>query len=254
MEDISLEILLFIMAAGFIAAFIDSVVGGGGLISIPALMLTGMPMVQVLGTNKVGASMGALSSVVSFIRSGKVDFGVMKYLFPLGFLGSACGVYVVQLIPSDFLKPMVVVMLILVTIYSLFRKDWGKTATYAGMSKKKAILSGIVAIGMGFYDGFFGPGAGSFMLFGFLCIGFEFVGAAANARALNFASNIAGAISFAYIGVVNYYYAIPMGIAMICGALLGTKMAITKGASYVRPLFISMSVILIGKQLWDVFK
>lgn len=254
MDDISLEILLFVMAAGFIAAFIDSVVGGGGLISLPALMMTGMPMVQVLGTNKVSASMGALSSVLSFIRSGKVDFALMKYLFPLGFLGSACGVYVVRLIPSDFLKPMVVVMLILVTIYSLFRKNWGKTSTYTGMTNKKLALSGLVAVGMGFYDGFFGPGAGSFMLFGFLCIGFEFVGAAANARALNFASNIAAAIAFACLGVVNYYYAIPMGIAMICGALLGTRMALKKGAGYVKPLFIFMTVILIGKQIWDVFK
>lgn len=254
MDEISLEILLFIMIAGFVAAFIDSVVGGGGLISIPALMLTGLPMVQILGTNKVGSTMGAFCSVLSFMRSGKVDFQVMKYLFPMGFIGSALGVYTVHLIPSDFLKPMVIVMLIVVTIYSLFRKEWGKTSTYTGMTKNKWILSGLVAVSLGFYDGFFGPGAGSFMLFGFLCIGFEFVGAAANARALNFSSNFAGALAFSYLGLVNFYYAIPMGCAMIFGALLGTKLAVTKGSSYVRPLFIAMTTILIGKQLYDMLK
>lgn len=254
MDELNYSIIVMLMVAGFVSAFIDSVVGGGGLISLPAIMMTGISPVVALGTNKMACVMGALTSFISFVRSGKVDFGIIKYLFPLSFFGSICGVYTVQLIPPDFLKPMVVVMLICVTIYSLLKKDWGNQSTYAGLNTKKLILAGVVAFGMGFYDGFFGPGTGSFMLFCFLCIGFDFIGSAANSRALNFASNIAAAAFFSYLGLVNYYYALPMGIGMIIGAVFGTRMALTKGAGYVRPLFICMTTILIGKQLWDMFK
>jgi uncharacterized membrane protein YfcA len=252
MENLSFDMIAFLMAAGFIACFIDSVVGGGGLISVPALMLTGLPPVVVLGTNKMASVMGSFTSVMSFLRSGKVDRELIKYLFPLSVLGSALGVYTVQFIPPHFLKPLVIVLLVLVTLYSLLRKNWGETSTYTGLTDKTVWLSGIIAFVLGFYDGFFGPGTGSFLLFAFLLVGFDFVTASGNARALNFGSNIAAVIVFGLMGSINYYYAIPMGSGMIIGALAGTRMAITKGATYVRPLFISVSALLIGKQLWDI--
>jgi uncharacterized membrane protein YfcA len=253
MEQISMDMILFLMGAGFIASFIDSVVGGGGLISLPALLITGLPPALALGTNKMASVMGSCTSTISFMRSGKIDIAIIKYLFPLSFIGSALGVITVQQIPSQFLKPLVVVMLIAVTIYTFTKKDWGDISTYTGMTKKTAYLSGIIAFSIGFYDGFFGPGAGSFFIFSFLMIGFDFVVAAGNSKALNFASNIAAVITFIYFGSVNYYYAIPMGIAMILGAIAGSNLAIKKGAAYVRPLFLFMSAILISKQLWDVF-
>ena len=107
---------------------------------------------------------------------------------------------------------------------------------------------------IGLYDGFFGPGTGSFMLFLYLMMGYGFLGAAANARAANFASNLAAVIIFAGLGLVDYSYALPMGFGMILGAACGAKTAISKGAAYVRPLFIGMTVILIGKQLLELFK
>ncbi|MEN6414561.1 MAG: TSUP family transporter [Veillonellales bacterium] len=253
MEHVSIEMLAFLITAGFIAAFIDSVVGGGGLISLPALLLTGMPPQMALGSNKMASVMGSLTSTLSFMKSGKIDYTLIKYLFPLSLIGSALGVYVVQQIPSSFLKPLVVVLLIAVTIYSLIKKDWGSTSTYDGIiTPRVAWIGGLAAFSLGFYDGFFGPGAGSFMLFSFLFIGFDFVVAAGNARAINFASNIAAVISFGLIGSINFYYSIPMGLAMIAGAFTGSRLAISKGASYVRPLFISVSTLLIGKQLWDL--
>ena len=246
--------ILFLMVMGFMAAFVDSVVGGGGLISLPAMLFTGVSPVVALGTNKVASVMGAFTSFAAFIRSGKVNFDLIKILFPLSFIGSLTGVIVVRQIPPDFLRPLVVVMLIAVTIYSLVRKDWGETSTYHGMTKRMLYISSAVAFIFGFYDGFFGPGTGSFLLFAFLCVGFDFLGSAANARALNFASNIAAALLFSYFGVVNYVYAVPMGIAMIAGAWCGSKMALTKGVGYVKPLFIIMTTVLIGKQIWDMMK
>jgi len=252
MEHVSTDMILFLIVSGFIASFIDSVVGGGGLISLPALLLTGMPPTMALGTNKMASVMGSCTSTLSFLRSGKIDIHLIKFLFPLSFIGSAFGVITVQQIPSQFLKPLVVVMLLIVTVYTFTRKEWGDVSTYQGMTKKTAYLSGIAAFSIGFYDGFFGPGAGSFFIFAFLMIGFDFVVAAGNSKALNFASNIAAVITFIYFGSVNYLYAIPMGLAMILGALAGSRLAIKKGAAYVRPLFLFMSVVLISKQIWDV--
>jgi len=252
MEYISMDILLFLVATGFIAAFIDSVVGGGGLISLPALLLAGLPPTMALGTNKMASAMGSFTSTLSFLRSGKIDLHLIKFLFPLSFIGATFGVITVQQIPSQFLKPLVVVMLLVVTVYTFTRKEWGDVSTYQGITKKTAYLSGFAAFAIGFYDGFFGPGAGSFLIFAFLMVGFDFVVAAGNSKALNFASNFAALLTFIYFGSVNYYYAIPMGLAMILGAVAGSHLAIKKGTAYVRPLFLFMSVLLIGKQLWDV--
>ena len=254
MELLDIHTLAFLIFFGFMAAFVDSVVGGGGLISVPALMWTGLPPVTVLGTNKVAAVMGALTSFVTFLRSGKVDGWLIRRLFPFSLVGSAIGVVAVRLVPSEILRPLVVVMLLFVLIYSIVKKEWGRDATYAGMSRRLLVLSVLTAFGFGFYDGFFGPGTGSFLLFAFLVIGFDFIGAAANARALNFASNIAAAILFSYLGEVNFSYAIPMGISMIVGAWCGARVALAKGVGYVRPLFIIMTAVLIGKQILELLK
>jgi uncharacterized protein len=252
MEHVDMNMLMFLLAAGFIASFIDSVVGGGGLISVPALLFTGLPSHVVLGTNKLASTMSSLTSTISFMRSGKVNVRLVKYLFPLSLIGSATGAYTVTKIPPEFLKPLVITLLILVAVYTLFKKDWGSQSTYKGMTKKIAYLSATIALIIGFYDGFFGPGTGSFLLFSFLMLGFDFVGAAGNSKVLNFGSNIAGMVTFMALGSVNYAYGIPMGLAMIAGAIFGSRLAIRKGSTYVRPLFIGVTALLIGKQLWDV--
>lgn len=251
---LDLNMVAFLVFFGFMAAFIDAVVGGGGLISIPALMWAGLPPVTVLGTNKCAAVMGAFTSFATFVRSGRVDMWLIKRLFPVALIGSGLGVLTVRLIPSDVLRPLVVVMLIVVLLYSVFKKNWGNENRYEGMSGRMLVLSGLVSFAFGFYDGFFGPGTGSFLLFAFLLVGFDFIGAAANARALNFASNISAALLFAYFGLVDFSYAIPMGLAMIAGAWCGARVALKKGTGYVRPLFIIMTTVLIGKQLIDLFK
>ncbi|WP_127586442.1 sulfite exporter TauE/SafE family protein [Paenibacillus koleovorans] len=251
MEHPSLEMLIFLVTAGFLASFIDSVVGGGGLISVPALLLTGLPPGMVLGTNKLGGTASSLTSSTSFLLSGKINKKLVMWLFPLSLLGSVGGAFLVKLIPGDSLRPIVVVLLILVTLYTLFKKNWGSISTYRGLGKRAAWLSAVVALVIGLYDGFFGPGTGSFLIFAFLLLGFDFVGAAGNAKVLNLASNLGSLVTFACLGYVNYYYGIPMAISMVVGALIGSQFAIRRGAAYVKPLFILISTLLIGKQLWD---
>jgi uncharacterized membrane protein YfcA len=252
MSHPSLEMIFFLIGAGFVASFIDSVVGGGGLIAIPALLFTGLPPHLALGTNKLGGTMSALTSTLSFLLSGKVRLGLTLWLFPLSFIGAVGGTYLVYQIPSEFLKPLVTILLVAVTVYTLLKKNWGERSTFGGLQGLKAVGVGITALVIGFYDGFFGPGTGSFLIFMFLLVGFDFVGASANSKVLNFSSNLASLITFFLLKSVNIYYGLPMGIAMIAGALVGSQVAIRKGSTYVKPLFIIVTALLIGKQLWNL--
>jgi uncharacterized protein len=253
MEELNISMLLFLVAVGVLAAFVDSVVGGGGLIAIPALLFAGLPPAMVLGTNKLAGTMGSLTSMISFMKSGKVNKRLAFMLFPLAFIGSLFGAYTVQHISSDFLKPLMLILLIAVTVFTIFKKNWGNESTYTGLSKGKWVLCGIVVFAIGYYDGFFGPGTGSFLIFAFLAIGLDFVTAAGNSKVLNFASNISGLLMFMYLGSVNYTYGIVMGLAMIVGALIGSHFAMKKGVGYVKALFIIVSLLLIGKNAFDYF-
>lgn len=254
MEWPSLDMLLFLVIIGFIGSFIDSVVGGGGLITVPALMMTGLPPSMVLGTNKLGGMLSSLTSTVSFFYSGKISGKLVFALFPLSFVGAALGTYTVHLIPSGFMRPLVIVMLVVVLTYTLLKKNWsGSQRIPHEISPTGKAAAGIGAFAIGYYDGFFGPGTGSFLLFLFLLLGYDFIGSSANAKVLNLASNISSLASFLYFQSVHLGYGIPMGLSMIVGAIVGSRLAIRKGSKYVKPLFIVVTTALIGKQLWDLF-
>lgn len=252
MDHISTGMILFLFLSGFVAAFIDSTVGGGGLVSLPALLFTGIPPALALGTNKVAGTVSSFTSTLSYLRSGKIDFRLIRYLLPLSLIGSVAGAYLVRHVPSSFLSPMVIIMLIAVTVYTLFKKDMGKSSTYMGLRKKTAFITCFVALAIGFYDGFFGPGTGSFLIFAFIFLGFDFVQASGNAKALNLASNIGALATFILLHAVNYEYGCIMGLAMAVGAISGSQVAIRKGVTYVRPIFICVTVVMIGKQLLDI--
>ncbi|HIU64979.1 MAG TPA: TSUP family transporter [Candidatus Avacidaminococcus intestinavium] len=253
MEQFDPLVMLFLIVAAFIAAFIDSTVGGGGLISTPALLATGMPVSLALGTNKVAATMGSLASFISFWRAGKIQKKVVLLLMPLSFIGSALGAYVVYLLPAALMKNIIVILLVLVAVYTYCRKDWGDISHVKKFSL--TLVTGIIIMvfSLGFYDGFFGPGTGSFLIFSFLFLGYSFVDAAGNAKALNFASGAGALLSFAISGTVYWVYGLAMGISMIFGAVFGSRMAIKHGASYVRPLYLGVTSLLIGKQIYDLF-
>jgi len=219
---------------------------------MPALLMAGLPPGVALATNKVGGTASSLASTVSYLKSGHVDKKLAFALFPLSFVGSALGSYTVTRLPSEFLKPLVVVLLVVVLIYTLFKKSWDNALPYRGLTNVKRALIGVAAFAIGYYDGFFGPGTGSFLLFAFLLLGFDFIRAAGNARLLNFASNIASLLTFLAFGHIHFAYGLPMAGAMAIGAWMGSRFAIKRGSTYVKPLFIAVTSLLIGKQLWDV--
>lgn len=249
--DPSLIIILFLF--GFLAAFIDSVVGGGGLISLPVLMFTGLSPSSAVATNKLAGTMGSLTSTITFYRSGKLDFKTISKFFPFVFLASMLGAWTVHLLDPTLLKPLMLIMLAAVTVYTIFKKEWGNISTFKKLSPKKYIGFFLLVAAIGFYDGFLGPGTGSFLIFAFLMIGFDFLKAAGNAKFLNFASNIGALVMFLFLGQINFVYGLIMGFAQIIGAICGSKFAIKRGSRYVRVLFIIVTVLLLTKNAYDYF-
>jgi uncharacterized membrane protein YfcA len=251
MDHLTIGLIVFLFVSGFIASFIDSTVGGGGLVALPALLLTGLPPAMALGTNKLASSLSSLTSTLSYLKSGKVDFRLTRWLFPLSLVGSILGADLARQLPSEFLKPLVVVLLIAVTVYTLLKKDFGMRSQRRAL--KAGLILGVAAVALviGFYDGFFGPGTGSFLIFLFLFLGYDYVQASGNAKVLNFGSNVGALATFAYLHAVDYRYGLIMGVAMILGAVAGSQVAIRKGAAYVRPIFICVTLLLIGKQIWN---
>ena len=241
------------MCFGFLAAFIDSVVGGGGLISLPALMFTGLSPSAAVATNKLAGTMGSLTSTITFYRSGKIDLKSVLKFFPLVFIGSMVGAWIVHLMNPELLKPLMLIMLAGVAVYTIFKKDWGSLSAVKKLSKVKFALFLVVITLIGFYDGFLGPGTGSFLIFAFLIVGYDFLKAAGNAKFLNFGSNIGALLMFMYLGQINYGYGLVMGVAQIAGAICGSKYAIKRGSGYVRVLFIIVTVVLLAKNAYDYF-
>lgn len=252
MESLDPGTIAFLLTAGFISAFIDSTVGGGGLISTPALLALGLPVNLALGTNKLAASMGSLMSVFSFWRAGKINRRAACSLMPLSFFGSMLGAYVVYLLPEQLMKNVIVALLVVVAVYTYRRKDWGDVSAVKQLGLAALAAAILMAFIIGFYDGFFGPGTGSFLIFGFLFLGYDFVTAAGNAKALNFASGIGALLSFTLSGSVLWTYGLVMGAAMVTGAYFGSRMAIKHGAAYVKPLYLVVTTLLIGKQVYEL--
>ena len=245
--------IIFLCIAGFLASFIDSIAGGGGLISVPAFMLAGLPPHMVLGTNKFSATAGSFTSSLKFIKSGKANFKLLKYLIPFTFLGAAIGVRIVLFLDQKFLSVLVLILIMFIGIYTLFSKSLGLEDKFKGLTKKNVLLGIILAFSLGFYDGFFGPGTGSFLVFGLINIfGFSFVASSANARVLNFTSNVTALILFAISGKINYMLGIPVAIFMILGAKMGTTVALNKGSKLIKPIFVTMSLAVALKMLLNI--
>lgn len=246
--------IIIVCLAGFLGAMVDAIVGGGGLITIPALMATGMPTHFALGTNKFASSMGTISSAYHYYKSGEVNLKLLKYLLPLSLIGSAIGVYSVLLIDPEFLKSLIVVMVLIIGTYTLVKKDLGINNNFTGLTKKKIIFCMILAVGLGFYDGFFGPGTGSFIIFGLIHIlGYDFKKASANSKFMNFTSNFTALILFLVNGRILFSYGIPMAFSMMIGAKVGAALAVKNGAKFIKPVFIIVSFALVLKMVFEMF-
>ena len=248
-SELIIGVILFF--AGALAGFIDSIVGGGGLISLPALMLTNMPVAMCLGTNKLSSVFGSGTAMINFARNKLVDWAFVKWIMPFTLLISMVGAYIAVYVPGTFLKPLIIVLLLAVFIVVLTKKDWGTIAQVERKSGWKLLAYVAVAIVIGLYDGFLGPGTGVFLIFYFLFMGYDFLGASGNAKVLNTVSNFGSLLVFIYMDQVNYGYGLAVAAGQIIGATAGSKLAMVKGAGLVRFLFIAMSLTMLMKLSYD---
>lgn len=234
----------------FIGAFIDSVAGGGGLISLPAYMASGLPPHFALGTNKLSGFFSGLGSSINYARSGKVNWPLIKKLAFFSFLGSYLGVNTILNTKPDYINYIVLIALILVLIYTLVHKNLGDISHYNGLTKKNIIQGIIMAFSIGFYNGFLGPGTGSFLVFFLMKIfKYDFVEANGDSKILNLVGNFTSVIIFLINKKVYFLYGIPISIIMFLGASLGSKCAILKGSKFIRPIFIFITLLTIINML-----
>src|SRR5699024_5974454 len=154
--------------------FINAIVGGGGLITVPALLAVGLPPAVAIGTNKLAAATGNLTSMLTFMRAGKVDWRLLWPVLPWVFVASMCGAVAVHQISPQILQRLVIVLLVVVLLYSLWKKDLGRLQSTVAISPRRKLLACGLVVGLGFYDGFFGPGTGSFMIMALLFMGMDF--------------------------------------------------------------------------------
>ena len=249
-------VLLLLMLAALLAGFVDAVVGGGGLITVPALMLglpVGTPLTTLLGTNKVVAVAGTTLAAGKFARSGVIAWREMLLPMLASGLGAAGGVALAYKIHADFLRPLMLGLLLVMLAFTLLRPQLGNLhAPRFGLNHQR-LLAALIALALGFYDGFFGPGTGSVLIFLFVAVlGFDFLRSSALSKAVNWASNLTAMVLFVVQGSWIPSVALGMAVANGLGGYLGARVALAKGSAWVRGIFIAVVAVLILRLGWQV--
>jgi len=254
----SLPTLALLMLAALLAGFIDAVVGGGGLITVPALMLglpAGTPLPTLLGTNKVVAVTGTTMAAGKFLRSGALSWREMVVPVLASALGASGGVWLTYRVHADFLKPVMLGLLVVMLAFTLLKPDLGSLhAPRYGLRHQRG-LAAVIALALGFYDGFFGPGTGSVLIFLFVAVlGFDFLRSSALAKSVNWASNLTAMTLFVWQGSWLPSVALGMAAANGVGGYFGAHVALNRGSRWVRGVFISVVGALILRLGWQVLR
>lgn len=244
------------LCAAFFAGFVDAIVGGGGLIQLPAL-LAGYPLSAppvLLGTNKLGSICGTASAVMRYRRVVRIPWSVLLPAALVAFLAALAGASLVSTVSPALFRPLVPVMLAVVLAYILWHKDLGARHAPIAFSRRRAYLA-LAAIGaIGFYDGFFGPGTGSFLMLLFIRFyGFDFLHASVGARTINVATNAGALLFFGIHGEIHWALGIALGVCNGTGSLLGAHTAVKHGSNFVRVAFIVIVIALIVKTAADAW-
>ena len=248
--------LIFVTCASLLAGFVDSIVGGGGLILVPALFAA-FPTTHpatLFGINKGASICGTAVATAQYARRVDMRWAALLPAALVGFAGSFAGAWLVTEISPQFLRKVLPVVLLGVLLYTLAKKELGQHHAPRFSGRTETLAACCIGLVLGFYDGFFGPGTGSFFVFLFVrWLGYDFLNASASAKLLNTATNLAALLLFAYKGHVWWHFALTMAIANVLGSLLGTHMALKHGAAFVRVVFIFVVSALIMKTGYDAF-
>jgi uncharacterized membrane protein YfcA len=246
------------MLAALLAGFVDAIVGGGGLITVPALMLAlpaGTSLPTLLGTNKVVACTGTTMAAGTFLRSGTLSWREMLGPVLASALGATGGVWLTYRMHGDFLRPLMLGLMMAMLAFTLLKPDLGRLhAPRFGLSHQRG-LAALIALALGFYDGFFGPGTGSLLIFLFVAVlGFDFLRASALCKSVNWASNLTAMTLFVWQGSWLPSVALSMAAANGLGGYLGARVALSRGSTWVRSVFIAVVGALILRLGWQIIR
>lgn len=240
----------------FVAGFIDAVVGGGGLIQLPFLLIN-FPKIElpvIFGTNKIAALCGTAVSATRYASKVKFDTRLLAVISICCFVASFAGARIIHLIDPSLLRPLILIILILVVAYTFVKKDLGAVHSKDLSPIKLMVYGALIGLLVGFYDGFFGPGTGSFFVLGFVVIlGFDFLKASAYAKVVNCVTNISALIVFVRSGHYILSMALVMAVFNMTGSYIGSHMALKKGNGFIRIIFLFIVSVMILKYAYDIF-
>lgn len=256
LSDISTLTLVFILVAAFSAGFVDAIAGGGGLIQLPALLISfpDREVAEVAGTNKLGSIFGTSAAALNYRRNIKSDPKLLLAMVLPAFIGSGSGSLLATQISTEQLKIAIVVMLVAVFAYTLARPDLGKVEVLKGAAKRQRTVGAVAGLTIGFYDGFIGPGTGTLLMIVLVAaLGFAFVGASAIAKVVNVSTNFASILVFGASGSIMWVVGLAVGICNLAGGIIGSHVAIRRGSDFVRKFYLVVTFALIVRVLFDVF-
>jgi uncharacterized membrane protein YfcA len=241
----------------FLAGLVDAIVGGGGLIQLPAMLvlLEGTPVPTILGTGKVASLMGTAAALRRYAGQVPIRWRAVGTAAAVAGVFSFLGARVVSQLPQQLLPPLVLGLLVVIALYTFWRKDFGAIHAPRLPARREPLYGALVGLIIGFYDGFFGPGTGSFLLFAFVGLfGFDFITSSASAKLVNVATNLAALAYFAYTKQILWAVALPMAASNIAGSTLGAHLALRHGTGFVRVLFLVVVSAFIVKLSMQVFE
>lgn len=256
MPELTPAVVAFLVAAALLAGWVDAVVGGGGLIQLPALMVAfpAAAPVHLLATNKVSSIAGTAASSVTYLRRVRPDLRTALPLALLAFAGASLGAFVATHVPRAAFNPAILVVLVLVGAYTLLRPELGAATALRWSGRRHYAAAGLAGLLIGFYDGALGPGTGSFLVFALVgLLGYGFLQATAKAKLANLATNLAALAVFVPQGAVWWGIGLSMAAANLLGGWLGARTAVARGASFIRVVFVCVVSAFAVKIGWDTF-
>ncbi|QHV96832.1 sulfite exporter TauE/SafE family protein [Spirosoma endbachense] len=248
--------ILTLCGFSFLAGFVDAIIGGGGLIQTPAILfsLPQYPVPTLIGSTKIPSLCGSLMGAFQYSRRVAVIGKFIGPMMVIAFGASWLGSWTLTRVPNSFMKPFALAILIAVFLYTLTKKEFGQVVSQQVSARQQRLRMWGMGAGIGFYDGFFGPGTGSFLVLGFIAlIGFDFLKASAHAKLVNASTNLASTLFFMSEGKILYAVAFPMAVANLSGAFLGARLAILKGNQFIRVFFLLIITATIVRFGWDLF-
>lgn len=249
-HDIAFHLLLLLFAAAILAGFVDSIAGGGGLITVPCLLLVGLPPLEALATNKVQGPFGAASATIAYARRGHVKLKTQLPMALIAFVAGGTGALIASHVPGKFLGTAIPFLLIAIALFFAFKPNLSDSDSTQRITPALFAVTAVPFVAL--YDGIFGPGAGSFYMLGFVLLaGFGMLKATAHTKLLNLGSNLGSLAVFAINGAILWKVGLIMGVGQLIGAQLGSRLAMRSGAKIIKPLLVITCVALAGKLLAD---